>query len=349
MHSSADWEDTLFFRALRRRPAARRPVWLMRQAGRYLPEYRKLRKEAGGFLPMLKTPETACEITLQPVRRFGFDAAIIFSDILSIPDAMGLRLHFVENEGPRFANPADSEEAILKLRAPPPESLEYASAACGLARRALPAEVPLIGFCGSPWTLACYMIDGGGGEFWRARKMRHARPDLLHRILEINAEACIGLLRAQLAAGAQAAMIFDSWGGLLGGGDYEEFSLDYIRRIVAAAAPAPTIVFARNCGFHLPKIAATGCDAAGVDWQTPLAAARRMAAGRTAIQGNLDPAALLSDGESAQAAARRTLEDFGGAPGHIFNLGHGVNKNTPPENVAALVEAVKQWKPDSAQ
>ncbi|MGI9296947.1 MAG: uroporphyrinogen decarboxylase [Gammaproteobacteria bacterium] len=343
------WEDTLFFRALRCRPAARRPVWLMRQAGRYLPEYRKLRAESGGFLPMLKTPELACEITLQPVRRFGLDAAIIFSDILTIPDAMGLRLHFVENEGPRFAAPADSEETILKLQEPPPESLQYVAAACGLARGALPPDVPLIGFCGAPWTLACYMIDGGGGGFWRTRAMRHSRPDLLHRVLEINAAACISLLRAQLAAGAQAAMIFDSWGGLLGGGDYEDFSLEYIRRIVAAIAPAPTIVFARDCGFHLPKIAACGCDAVGADWRTPLAAARRMSAGRTAIQGNLDPAALLSDAESAAAATRRVLEDFGGAPGHIFNLGHGVHKDTPPENVAALVETVRHWKPDSAE
>lgn len=342
----SEWEETLFFRALRRRPAARRPAWLMRQAGRYLPEYRKLRTESGGFLPMLKTPETACEITLQPVRRFGMDAAIIFSDILTIPDAMGLGLHFVENEGPRFSHPANSEKAILKLQTPPPESLQYVADACRLTRRKLPADVPLIGFCGAPWTLACYMIDGGGGGFWQARKMRHARPDLLHRILETNADSCIALLKMQLQAGAQAVMIFDSWGGLLGGGDYEDFSLAYIRRIIAAVAPAPTIVFARNCGFHLPKIAASGCDVVGADWQTPLSAARRMSAGKIAIQGNLDPAALLSDADSAAAAAKRVLEDFGDAPGHIFNLGHGVHKETPPDNVAAVIEAVRNWPPN---
>ncbi len=354
LHSSdamADnWEDTLFFRALRGRAAVRRPVWLMRQAGRYLPEYRALRAETGGFLPMMKTPEIACEITLQPVRRFGFDAAIIFSDILSVPDAMGLGLHFVENEGPRFSAPLSSESAVRKLRTPPPDSLSYAADACALARRCLPPDVPLIGFCGAPWTLACYMIDGGGGgDFWETRKMRHTRPDLLHHILETTTAGCIGLLRMQLAAGAQAAMIFDSWGGLAAGGDYEVFSLAYIRRIVAALAPSPVIVFARNCGFHLPKIAATGCAAVGVDWQIPLAAARRMAAGRTAIQGNLDPAALLSDTETAVRATRAVLEDFGDAPGHIFNLGHGVNKNTPPENVAALVETVQKWQPAAGE
>ncbi len=337
------WEDTLLFRALRRRPAPRRPVWLMRQAGRYLPEYRALRKKSGGFLAMVKTPETACEITLQPIRRFGFDAAIIFSDILTVPDAMGLELYFVENEGPRFRRPLNDESAIAKLRAPPPESLAYAAEACALARRALPAETPLIGFCGSPWTLACYMIDGGGGGFWQTRKMRHARPDLLHQVLAANAAAAAELLAAQIAAGAQAAMIFDSWGGLLGGESYEEFSLQYIRNIIAALrqkSDAPVIVFARNCGLQLPAIAACGCDAAGADWQMPLAAARRAAADKIAIQGNMDPAALLSTPETAAAATRKTLADFGGAPGHIFNLGHGIDKNTPPENVAAMVEAV---------
>lgn len=297
----------------------------------------------------MKTPEIACEITLQPVRRFGFDAAIIFSDILTIPDAMGLGLYFAEGEGPRFSAPADSEDAILKLHPPPPESLVYAADACALTREKLPPAVPLIGFCGSPWTLACYMIDGAGGDFWKARKMRYARPDLLHRLLQTNADGCITLLRAQLAAGAQAAMIFDSWGGLLGGGDYEIFSLNYIRKIVAAIAPAPVIVFARNCGFHLPKIAASGCDVVGVDWQTPLSAARRMAGGRVAIQGNLDPAVLLTNPETVAKATKTALEDFGDAPGHIFNLGHGVNKNTPPENVAALVETVQNWKPASGK
>lgn len=294
---------------------------------------------------MLKNPEIACEITLQPVRRFGFDAAIIFSDILTIPDAMGLELYFVENEGPRFRRPLDSEVAIAKLAPPPAESLAFAAEACALARRELPKNTPLIGFCGAPWTLACYMADGGGGGFWKTRALRHSRPDLLHRILEINAAAAADLLAAQLAAGAQVAMIFDSWGGLLDGGGYEEFSLSYIRKIIESlrrrAPDAPIIVFARNCGFQLPQIAACGCDAVGVDWQIPLAAARRAVADKTAVQGNLDPAALLSSPENAAAAAKKTLADFGNAPGHIFNLGHGVDKTTPPENVAALVETVR--------
>ena len=343
----SDWEDTLLFCALRRRPTPRRPIWLMRQAGRYLPEYRALRKDVGGFLPMMKTPETACEITLQPVRRFGFDAAIIFSDILTIPDAMGLGLHFVENEGPRFSYPLNDERDIKKLLPPPPESLNYVAEACRLTRRALPAGTPLIGFCGSPWTLACYMIDGGGGgDFWQTRKMRHVRPDLLHHLLRANTAAAVELLCAQIDAGAQVAMIFDSWGGLLGGEDYEDFSLAYIRQIVAEVrcrTNAPIIVFARNCGFQLPSIAACGCDAMGVDWQIPLMAARRMAS-RIAIQGNLDPAVLLTAPENVAAAAAKTLEDFGNEPGHIFNLGHGVNKNTPPENVAALVDTVRAYK-----
>lgn len=337
------WENTPLFLALRRKPSPRRPVWLMRQAGRYLPEYRALRQEAGGFLPMMKTPEIACEITLQPVRRFGFDAAIIFSDILSVPDAMGLGLHFVEGEGPRFSSPLDSEERIAGLRPPPEGSLDYVSAACSLTRRSLPADTPLIGFCGSPWTLACYMIEGRGGQFWRARAMRHARPDLLHRVLNAAAASAANLLREQIAAGAQVAMIFDSWGGLLGGDDYEEFSLRYIRQIVEIVRPtgAPIIVFGRNCGARLPEIAACGCDAAGVDWQISGRAARRFVSSRVALQGNMDPAALLDSPETAARAARKVIDDFGDEPGHIFNLGHGVDKSTPPENVAALVEAIR--------
>lgn len=344
-----DWEETLLFRTLRRRSVPRRPVWLMRQAGRYLPEYRKVRKESGGFLQMLKTPELACEVTLQPIRRFGFDAAIVFSDILTIPDAMGMRLHFVENEGPRFSHPAQDEQAIMALQPPPPEKLDYVAKTCQMTRRELPADVPLIGFCGSPWTLACYMIDGqGGGDFWQTRALLHSRPDLLRHMLQVNAQSCAQLLQMQIDAGAQVAMIFDSWGGLLGGGDYEEFSLAPMRHIIAKISPmAPVIVFARNCGFHLPKIAAAGCDAAGVDWQTPLSAARRMVVERTAIQGNLDPASVLSDPETAAAATLRALEEFGKGPGHIFNLGHGINKNTPPENISALVETVQKWQADS--
>lgn len=347
----SDWENTLLFQTLRRRPTPRRPVWLMRQAGRYLPEYRAVRKAAGGFLPMMKTPETACEITLQPVRRFGFDAAIIFSDILSIPDAMGLGLHFVENQGPRFSRPLADESAVAKLRPPPPGALDYVTAACTLSRQALPPQTPLIGFCGSPYTLACYMIDGSGGHFWQTRRMRHARPDLLRTILAINAQATAALLCAQVAAGAQIAMIFDSWGGLLSGVDYEDFSLSYIRQVVAEVknqTGAPVIVFGRNCGLRLTEIATCGCDAVGVDWQMPLAAARRMVAERTAVQGNLDPAVLLTTPRHVAAATQKALAEFGGGPGHIFNLGHGVDKTTPPENVAALVETVRNYRTSDA-
>ena len=339
-----DWESTPFFCALRRRPTSRRPLWLMRQAGRYLPEYRALRKKEGGFLAMAQNPAIACEITLQPVRRFDFDAAIIFSDILTIPDAMGLGLFFSEGEGPRFERPLQSEDDIVRLHPAPLEKLEYVGAACTLTRQALPAQTPLIGFCGAPFTLACYMIDGGSGGFWRTREMRFSRPDLLHQVLAMNAASCADLLCAQVAAGCQAVMIFDSWGGLLGGDEYEQFSLAYIRRVVAAVkekTTAPVIVFGRQCGLHLPAIAACGCDAVGVDWQTPLRLARRMVGERVAIQGNLDPAALLGTPDSVAAAAQNTLADYGDGDGHIFNLGHGVDKNTPPENVAALVEAVR--------
>ena len=346
-----DWEDTLLFRALRCRPAPRRPVWMMRQAGRYLPEYRSLRAEAGGFLPMLKTPSLACEVTLQPIRRFGMDAAILFSDILTVPDALGLELYFVEGEGPRFRRPASDERSINDLRTPSLESWDYVSEACRLTRSALPPTTPLIGFCGAPWTLACYMVSGGGDSgFWLPRKMRHERPDLLHRILEVTSSAAAELLCLQINSGAQAVMIFDSWGGLLGGDDYETFSLDYIRRIISRVreeSSAPVIVFGRNCGFHLPKIASCGCDGVGVDWQTPLSAARRMTGGKVAVQGNLDPSALLvSNPKDAALSAQKVLSDYGDSPGHIFNLGHGVYKETPPESVAAVVEAVQKGVSD---
>lgn len=343
----SNWEDTALFNALRLREQPRRPVWLMRQAGRYLPEYRKVRQEAGGFLQLMKTPETACEVTLQPVRRFGMDAAIIFSDILTIPDAMGLGLYFAENEGPKFSDPLTDENKINAIAPPPMEKLEYVLQACQLTRAGLPPEVPLIGFCGSPWTLACYMIDGSGGDFRQARQLRAARPDLLRRIVDTNAKSCAALLSAQLAAGAQAVMIFDSWGGLLDGAGYEEFSLQPMADIIAEVKrqhkDAPVIVFSRQCGFHLAKIAACGCDAVGIDWQVPLAAARRMAAARVAIQGNLDPMTLLAGPEVTAAATQKMLEEYGPGPGHIVNLGHGIDKTTPVESVSAMIETVRNF------
>lgn len=341
--------SSLLLDALAMRPTARRPLWLMRQAGRYLPEYRKIRAQCGGFLAMAQSPSVACEITLQPVKRFGLDAAIIFSDILTIPDAMGLGLHFVDGEGPRLHHPLADERAVTQLADADMDKLDYVFDACRLVVDALPPDIPLIGFCGSPWTLACYAIDGGGGGFWQARRMLYARPDLLHRVLAANARAAAALLCGQLAAGCKVAMIFDSWGGLLGGDDYEIFSLRYIRDIVnavkAAYPNAPVIVFARQCHHHLADIAKSGCDAAGVDWHIPMSKARQMTSGKVAVQGNMDPAVLLADADAVRREARRILDDYGDAPGLVFNLGHGVDKHTPPDNVAILADAVREYQP----
>lgn len=333
-------------RALRREAAPRRPLWLMRQAGRYLPEYRQTRAAAGSFLNLVKTPSAASEVTLQPIERFGFDAAIIFSDILIVPDAMNLGLHFIEGEGPKLSAPLTGEEAIAKMPCPPMESYTYLYDAIALTRRHLPAEVPLIGFAGAPFTLACYMVDGSGGAFWRARAMYRQTPVLFHRILENVADAVAQLLIGQLQAGCQAAMIFDSWGGLLADEEYDEFSLHYIRAIIERirdASSAPIIVFARQCGLSLPDIAESGCTAVGIDWQTSLSTARILTGGNMPLQGNMDPAVLLTDPETIAREARRILSDYGQDPGHIFNLGHGIDKTTPPDNVTALVEAVRGY------
>ena len=340
-------DDSLFMRSVRRQPVPRRPVWLMRQAGRYLPEYRSVRSGAGGFLDLVKTPELACKVTLQPIDRFGFDAAIIFSDILIVPDAMRLGLHFVEGEGPRLTAPLRDEAAVNALPTPDPEAFRYLYDAIRLTRESLPPATPLIGFCGAPFTLACYMIDGGGGAFWQTRVLRHRRPDLLGQIVDKTATVAAHLLIEQVRAGCQTVMIFDSWGGLLTDEDYVTFSLPAIARMVAAvkaATAAPVIVFGRQCGLSLSHIAACGCDVVGVDWQTAPATARRLAGPDLTLQGNLDPAALLTDPETVAERTRQTLEAFNRAGGgHIFNLGHGVDKRTPPENVAALVEAVRGY------
>lgn len=338
--------DSLFLRALRRQPTPRRPAWFMRQAGRYLPEYQETRARAGGFINLVRTPELACEVALQPVNRFGLDAAIVFSDILVIPDAMGLGLQFEEGVGPRFAHPLQDARAIGRLNEPPPEALDYVARACQLTRAELPAGVPLIGFCGSPFTLACYMVDGRGSDFWRARHMMHARPDLFRKIVEVNARAAAASLAAQIKAGCDAVMIFDSWGGLLDRRNYELFSLAAIRKVVTtvrSSSKAPIIVFARGCGSYLSDIASTRCDCVGVDWHTTLAEARRKTRGRVSLQGNLDPAALAGDPLAAKKAARAVLKEYGPGPGHIFNLGHGMDRRTPPENVEAVVETVRNF------
>ena len=358
---SATANDT-FLRALLREPTEHTPVWLMRQAGRYLPEYNATRARAGSFLALCKTPELACEVTLQPLARYPLDAAILFSDILTIPDAMGLGLYFAEGEGPRFERPVRDEQAVAGLAVPDPNvELRYVMDAVSTIRRALGGRVPLIGFSGSPWTLACYMVEGGGSDdFRRIKTMLYQRPDLLHRVLAINADAVAAYLNAQIDAGAQAVMIFDSWGGVLADGAFQEFSLAYVRRVLQALRTerderdereagatrrvcVPSIVFTKGGGLWLDEIAASGCDAVGVDWTVNLGRARARVGARCAIQGNLDPMALFASPQRVQAQAVAVLESFGppaAGAGHVFNLGHGISQFTPPESVASLVEAV---------
>ena len=336
--------DTLL-RALKREPTEHTPVWLMRQAGRYLPEYAATRARAGSFMKLCGDPALATEVTLQPLMRFPLDAAILFSDILTVPDAMGLGLSFTEGEGPRFARPLVDEAAILKLTVPDPSRLAYVYDAVASIKVALGGSVPLIGFAGSPFTLACYMIEGAGSaDFGKVRRMLYARPDLLHRVLAINAKAVGAYLAQQAVHGADALMIFDTWGGLLAAGAYETFSLAYIRQILAClreqGCHAPTIVFTKGGGQWLERIAACGCDAVGLDWTTDMAAARRQVGRAVALQGNLDPMVLLTTPEATREAAIAVVRAAGTEPGHIFNLGHGILPSTPPENVSALVAAV---------
>jgi uroporphyrinogen decarboxylase len=342
--------DTLL-RALRREPTERTPVWLMRQAGRYLPEYRATRERAGSFLALARSPALATEVTLQPLERFPLDAAILFSDILTVPDAMGLGLHFADGEGPRFERPLRDEAAIRSLAAPDPaDRLRYVLDAVREIRKALAGRVPLIGFAGSPFTLACYMVEGEGSGEWRALKtMLYGRPDLLHRILEVNTRAVADYLNAQIEAGAQAVMLFDTWGGQLSHAGYEEFSLSYARRVLSTlgAGPegrrVPSILFTKGGGAWLEAMAASGCDAVGLDWTVDARAARARVGARVALQGNLDPAALLAPPERVRIEARRVLDAFGAAPGHVFNLGHGISQHTPVESVAALVDEVRAY------
>jgi uroporphyrinogen decarboxylase len=338
--------DTLL-RALMRKPTPYTPVWIMRQAGRYLPEYNETRRKAGSFLALAKTPELACEVTLQPLARFALDAAIIFSDILTVPDAMGLGLYFVEGEGPKFERPVRDEAAIAKLQVPDMESLRYVFDAIALTRRELHGRVPLIGFSGSPFTLACYMIEGGGSDDFRlVKSMMYARPDLLHKILAINAAAVAAYLNAQVSAGAQALMIFDTWGGSLAHDSFAAFSLAYSRRVIASLTRTnegrrvPVILFTKGGGQWLGPMADAGADALGIDWQTDLGAARRQVGDRVALQGNLDPMALFAPPTVIEKEVERVLASFGRGPGHVFNLGHGISQHTSPEHVHALVEAV---------
>ncbi|HLX80306.1 MAG TPA: uroporphyrinogen decarboxylase [Burkholderiales bacterium] len=337
--------NDILLRALAREPTEYTPIWLMRQAGRYLPEYNAIRTKAGSFLKLAKTPELATQVALQPLERFPLDAAILFSDILTVPDAMGLGLYFAEGEGPRFERPLRGEAAILRLAAPDPTAeLRYVLDAVRETRRALAGKVPLIGFSGSPYTLACYMIEGSGSDDWRAvKEMLYARPDLLHRILEVNARAVTDYLNAQIEAGAQVVMLFDTWGGNLTAAQYEEFSLSYMRKVMSQVRKAPRIVFTKGGGGWLESIAASGCDAVGLDWTVDPRDARRRVGARVALQGNLDPAALAAAPERAREHARRVLDAFGAAPGHVFNLGHGISPHARIDAVAALVDEVHTY------
>ncbi len=337
-------------RALRREPVDATPVWLMRQAGRYLPEYRATRARAGSFLALAKTPELACEVTLQPLERFDLDAAIIFSDILTIPDAMGLGLHFVDGEGPKFERPISSVADVDRLGVPDPEGeLRYVMDALRTTRAALGGRVPLIGFSGSPWTLACYMVEGGGSEtFSRIKAMAWNEPAALHRLLAINAAAVVAYLAAQRAAGAQVLMVFDTWGGMLTPAQYREFSLPYLERIAhelkrgEGAARTPLILFGRGNQTHLEALAASGAEGVGVDWTCDLAEARARTGGRVALQGNLDPGALFANPAALRAEVGRVLAGYGDGPGHVFNLGHGIAQTVDPDHVAVLVDAVHE-------
>ena len=343
-------QNDTFLRALANEPVSHTPVWLMRQAGRYLPEYRAVRARAGGFLDLCKNTELATEVTLQPIDRFGLDAAILFSDILTVPDAMGLGLYFAEGEGPKFARPLQSEADIAALQVPDMDKLRYVFDAVSSIRRALNGRVPLIGFAGSPFTLACYMVEGGGSkEFRQIKTLLYRRPELLHRILNMTAQAVTAYLNEQIAAGAQAVQIFDTWGGLLSDAAFPEFSLAYMRQIIGGLTRehegrrVPVILFTKGGGQWLELMAESGADALGLDWTVNLGQARQRVGSQVALQGNFDPAALFGTPESVRAEVRRILHSYGEGSGHVFNLGHGISQHTDPENVKALVDAVHEY------
>ncbi|MCC5865760.1 MAG: uroporphyrinogen decarboxylase [Wenzhouxiangella sp.] len=345
-----DRSQSLFMRALRREPTPRRPIWMMRQAGRYLPEYRATRKRAGSFMGLAGNPELACEVTLQPIERYGFDASILFSDILILPHAMGLGLGFAEGEGPYFERPLRSVDDIEALPMPDPnQETGYVMDAVRLIRASLPAGTPLIGFAGSPWTVATYMIEGRGSkDFARAKKLLLAEPVAAQQLMNHLADATAAYLAAQVEAGADALMVFDSWGGALSPTLYREFSLASQQRIVEYlqkhCPDTPIILFGKGCGQHLTSLAATGCSGLGVDWTMDMSEARQRVGDQVALQGNLDPAVLLTTPEVIASETRRVLTSFGDGPGHIFNLGHGITPGVDPEHVTVLVETVKNWK-----
>lgn len=346
----SELQNDTFLRALLRQPVDYTPVWIMRQAGRYLPEYRQVREQAGDFMSLCRNAELACEVTMQPLRRFDLDAAILFSDILTIPDAMGLGLHFETGEGPRFERPIRDVASITNLAVPDVEDdLGYVTNAVRTIRTELAGKVPLIGFSGSPWTLATYMIEGGSSrDFARAKQLLLDEPAAAHRLLGTLADAVTDYLNAQSAAGAQALMIFDTWGGVLNPAMYREFSLDYMIRIVAGLVrqregqAVPVILFTKGAGLRLRQMADAGCDALGVDWTIDLADARQLVGDRVALQGNLDPGTLRANPAVIHTAVADTLTSYGSGPGHVFNLGHGITPDVPPEHVGVLVDAVHE-------
>jgi uroporphyrinogen decarboxylase len=346
-------KNDLLLRALLRKPVPRTPVWMMRQAGRYLPEYRATRERAGSFLKLCMTPELACEVTLQPLERYPLDAAILFSDILTIPHALGLGLQFETGEGPRIDRPVRSRKDVEQLSVPDPSvELRYVLDAVSLIRRELAGRVPLIGFAGSPWTVGTYVVEGGSSrEFSRIKAMMYEEPSTLHALLDVLARSTLAYLNAQIQAGAQAVMIFDTWGGVLTPANYLEFSLRYMKQIVAGlmrehdGQRVPVILFTKGGGPWLSRMAATGCDALGVDWTTDLATARAAVNDSVALQGNLDPNTLYASPEVIRSEVAKVLASYGRGHGHVFNLGHGIHPAIPPEHAGAMIAAVHELSP----
>lgn len=346
-------KNDIFIKTLLKQPVDRTPVWMMRQAGRYLPEYREIRAKAGSFLNLCTNPELACEVTLQPLERFDFDAAILFSDILTIPDAMGLGLYFTEGEGPKFKNPIRTASDVDKLPIPDPYTdLRYVIDAVSLIRKNLQGRVPLIGFSGSPWTLATYMVEGGSSKsFQKVKALMYEQPKLMHLMLNKLAQSVASYLNAQIDAGAQAVMVFDTWGGMLSTEDYNEFSLNYAKQVRSLlntnkdGQEVPTIFFTKGGGLWLEDMADTGYSALGLDWQTDIAKARARVGDKVALQGNMDPIALYAEPDQIKKKVEIILNKYGSGSGHVFNLGHGILPDVNPEHVKAMVDAVHEFSP----
>ncbi|WP_133129439.1 uroporphyrinogen decarboxylase [Legionella yabuuchiae] len=347
----SDVTQSLFIRSLQRKPVERTPVWIMRQAGRYLPEYREVRAKAGDFLSLCKNPKLACEVTLQPLRRFPLDAAILFSDILTIPDAMGLGLFFAEGEGPCFKHPVQTAKAIDQLpMIQAGDDLDYVMETVALIRKEMPEALPLIGFSGSPWTLACYMVEGGSSrDFKQTLTLLYRHPEVMHQLLMKLCTVVSDYLKEQVKAGVNALMIFDTWGGILTTPNYQDYSLTYMKTIVRNVKREhpniPVIVFTKGGGQWLTEMAESGCDALGLDWTTDIGLARKQVGDRVALQGNLDPAVLRATPSCIEKQVQEVLASFGHGSGHVFNLGHGITPDIPPHHVKTMVEAVQEYSP----